>query len=93
MLHYASLTGVLKTLLLIALIYYGFKLIARIFAPLFLNYLSKKVSKKFEQQFGSTFNYKEPAASKEGEVTIQKMPKYKKSDKKIGEYVDYEEID
>jgi len=30
---------------------------------------------------------------KEGEITIDKMPQQKSSNKDVGEYVDYEEID
>ena len=32
-------------------------------------------------------------AKKEGEISIDKMPKQKTSNKDVGEYVDYEEID
>ncbi len=90
MLQIASLTGVLKILLLIALFYYGFKILLRIFAPMLLQYFAKKVSKKFGEQFGNPYSYSE---TKEGEVVIDKVPNRKESDKKIGEYVDFEEID
>ena len=35
---------------------------------------------------------KEPP-KKEGEISIDKMPKTKESNKDVGDYVDYEEID
>ena len=57
-----------------------------------MKYLSKKVEKKFGQQFGG-YQPQEPP-KKEGEISIDKMPaKRPTSNKTVGEYVDYEEID
>ena len=90
--QYASATGLLRTLLIILLIYYGIKIISRIFGPLLIKYLSKKASERFGGQFHYQ-NKREEAPKKEGEVTIDKMPETKSSNKDIGDYVDYEEID
>ena len=90
--QYASATGFLRTILIILLIYYGIKIVTRIFGPLLLKYFAKKVS----ERFGGQFQYQkeqEEAQKKEGEVSIDKMPKTKSSNKDIGDYVDYEEID
>lgn len=90
--QYASATGILRTLLIILLVYYGVKIITRIFAPLLLKYVAKKVS----QRFGTGYEFQrqqQTTAKKEGEVTIEKMPNIKSSNKNVGEYVDYEEID
>ncbi len=92
MLQQASVTGVLKVILIILLIYYGLKVLSRLFAPLLVKYISKKAEQKFGGQFGSFNNRQEPP-KKEGEVTIEKMPNKKSSNKDVGEYVDYEEID
>ena len=55
------------------------------------------VAKKAEQKFGGQFNQyqqPQPEKKKEGETSIDKMPSESKtSNKKVGEYVDYEEID
>lgn len=93
MLQYASFIGLMRTILIILLIYYGLKILSRIFAPYILKYLSKKVEKRFGEQFGEQFNNQQYKSQKEGEVTIDKMPNQTQSNKKVGEYVDYEEID
>lgn len=81
--------GLLKILLFILLFYYGFKVLSRIFAPLLLKFFVKKAGQKFGQ--GSPYQ-KEPA-QKEGEVVIDKIPNRKSSDKTIGEYVDFEDVE
>jgi len=74
------------------LIYFGIKILARLFAPILMKSLAKKVEKKFGQQFGNQ-QYQQQKAP-EGEVSIDKIPRQQKSsNKKVGEYVDYEEID
>ena len=86
-----SLQGVLKVILIIILIYYGLKILTRLFGPLLLRYVTKKAGEKFQQHFDQ---YQQPHEPKEGEVTIEKKPKQKpSSNKDVGEYIDYEEID
>ena len=94
MLQQASLTGLVRMILIILLIYYGVKILSRLFGPLLLKYIAKKAEQKFGAQFGQ-FQQRpqEKNAKKEGEVTIDKMPNMKTSNKDVGEYVDYEEID
>ncbi|CAH8285516.1 uncharacterized protein DUF4834 [Mariniflexile fucanivorans] len=90
MLQQASVTGLLRVILIILLIYYGLKILSRLFAPLLLKFLAKKA----EEKFGGQFNQRsQQQPKKEGEVTIDKMPNTKTSNKDVGEYVDYEEID
>ncbi len=86
----ASLQGVLKIILIIILVYYGLKVLTRLFGPLLLKYVTKKAGEKFEQQFNQ---YQQPQQSTEGEVTIEKRTKKNSSNKDVGEYIDYEEID
>ena len=65
--------------------YLVFKLISR----LFYFYLFNKVSKKNNKYRAAEYMNK-----KEGDVSIDKMPKKNKSKSdKFGDYVDYEEID
>ncbi|AJR04301.1 DUF4834 family protein [Siansivirga zeaxanthinifaciens] len=94
MLQQASLTGLVRMILIILLIYYGVKILSRLFGPLLLKYIAKKAEQKFGAQFGQ-FQQRphEKNVKKEGEVTIDKMPNMKTSNKDVGEYVDYEEID
>ncbi|MBQ0735410.1 DUF4834 family protein [Aquimarina celericrescens] len=86
----ASLQGVLKVILIILLIYYGLKVLTRLFGPLLFRYVTKKAGEKFEQHFGK---YQQPQQTKKGEVTIEKKPKQKSSNKDVGEYIDFEELD
>ncbi|GAA4277386.1 DUF4834 family protein [Aquimarina mytili] len=86
----ASLQGVLKVILIILLIYYGLKVLTRLFGPLLLRYVTKKAGEKFQQQFSQ---YQHTQQSPEGEVTIDKKPKQNYSNKDVGEYIDFEEVD
>ena len=89
--------GLLRTVLIILLVYFGFKILARLFAPLLLRFVAKKAEQKFGQQFGgfqNQANPKQQQKQKEGETVIDKIPNQnKQSNTKVGEYVDYEEID
>ena len=93
MLQYASATGVLRTLLIILLVYYVIKIVSRIFGPALVKYAAKKASERFGGQFNSHQDRQKEPSKKEGEVTIDKIPNTKTSNKDVGEYVDYEEID
>jgi hypothetical protein len=73
------------------LVYYGIKILSRIFAPALLRYVTKKAEKQFGQQFNQ--NKRPEPNKKEGDVVIDKVPDTKTSNKNVGEYVDYEEID
>jgi hypothetical protein len=93
MLQHASFMGLLKTILILLLVYYGVKLLSRLFAPILMRFVAKKAEQRFGQQFNQNQNPKEPI-QKEGEISIDKAPqKHKASNKDVGEYVDYEEID
>jgi len=55
--------------------------------------MSKKMQERFGNQFQQQQNQYEQK-HKEGETVIDKMPnKDKSSNKDVGEYIDYEEID
>lgn len=91
MIQEASVTGVLKMILIILLVYYGVKIVTRLLAPVLFKHLIKKAEQRFGQNFGG-FNQQQPQ-SKVGETVIDKVPKQQQSNKTVGEYVDYEEID
>ncbi|OZV68665.1 DUF4834 family protein [Winogradskyella aurantia] len=95
MFYEASVMGLLRTILIILLIYFGFKILARLFAPILLRFVSKKAEEKFGQQFGGyQSQQKAEPKRKEGETVIDKMPEQnKKSNDGVGEYIDYEEIE
>lgn len=93
MMQYASFTGLVKTILIIMLVWYGMKILSRLFAPVLMRFVAKKAEQRFGQQF-NTQNAKSKPKEKEGEISIDKMPNSKSSgNKEVGEYVEYEEID
>lgn len=54
----------------------------------------KKMGRKFEKQFNQQFGGQQQPPDKEGKVSIDKKPKGgRESNKNVGEYIDYEEID
>ncbi|MBJ6368822.1 DUF4834 family protein [Snuella sp. CAU 1569] len=94
MLQYASAVGLLRTILIILMVYFGVKILARLFMPFLAKYVVKKAEQRFGGQFDQSQNRpKQEQPKKEGEVSIDKIPNTKTSNKDVGDYVDYEEID
>lgn len=88
--------GLLKTIFFILLFYYGFKFLAKLFAPFLIKKAAETIQKKAEQQFGGQQRQRQEQTSsvKEGETIIDKKPGSEHESKKsVGEYVDFEEID
>jgi len=87
--HEASMTGLLKTLAILFIIYYSFKIIARYVLPIFIRRTINKMEDKFKAQQES-----QQPQGKVGETTIEKAPRTtskRKNDR--GEYIDFEEVD
>ena len=85
--------GVLRTIFWILLGYYVLKLASRLFRPWVHAYARKKTEEMFrqaaERQGGQT-----PGPNQEGEVIIDKKPPVRKSTgQKVGEYIEFEEIE
>jgi len=76
----------LRTILIIIAVYYAGKFLMRIFAPILMKYAANKMEKKVKEQFGQHQTQQEKQTPKE---PIHK----KKSTKKVGDYIDFEEID
>ncbi len=91
----ASFATILQTILIILLVYFGFKILLRWLGPFILKYFMKKAGKRFEQQFQQSQGFNtQQSKKKEGDVSIDKKPEnQRKSNKNVGEYIDYEEID
>lgn len=86
------MVGVIKTILILVLIYYGLKILTRLFAPLLVRYVAKKAEQKINEQFGR--QHQTNTSAREGETTIDHQPKHRKtSSNKVGEYIDFEEVD
>ena len=87
--HEASMTGLIKTLAILFIIYYSFKIIARYVLPIFIRRTINKMEDKFKAQQES-----QQPQGKVGETTIEKAPRTtskRKNDR--GEYIDFEEVD
>ncbi len=91
--QYASVPGLVKMILIILLIYFGVKILTRLFSPFLAKFIVKKAEQRFGQQFGQYQNKQQETSKREGEVTIDKVPNRKASNKNVGDYVDFEEID
>ncbi len=79
----ASFSGFLRTLGIIVLVYYLFKFAMRIFAPIIMQKAVNKMQEKMQDQF------KQQQNQQSNTTTTKEMPKEKK---KVGEYIDYEEV-
>ncbi len=96
-LQQASLQGFIRTVLIIVAIYYGCKILMRLLAP----YLMKKVIQKaesnfrqnYEQQFNANHNQQTTHKTHTSSSSSSSRVERPRSTKKVGEYIDYEEID
>lgn len=90
----ASFNGLLKFLLYAIAFYYVFKFLARIFLPVLVKKAVEKAGENFQQQqkaYQSNQN-KYTAAGDQINYPNAKSDKPRET-KKVGEYVDYEEIE
>jgi hypothetical protein len=86
--------GILKTILIILVVYYLFRLLARWFAPKLFVYAAKKTEERFREQFGEFQNYGREEDKQVGDVSIDKKPPTNnRSSSDVGEYIDFEELE
>lgn len=79
----------LRTIAIIAILYYGIRFLARYLFPILIDKGIKNMQQKMQdQQPGS----QKPRRS-EGEVTIEGNPGKQNSQGRKGEYVDFEEVE
>ena len=84
----------LKTILIILLVYYLFKMVAKWFGPKLFSYAAKKTEAHFNEKFGQFANQNKTEEEQIGDVIIDKKSAQKSnSSKKVGEYIDFEEVD
>lgn len=83
------LVGFVRTLFVIAIVYFGLRLISKYVLPLLVDKGVKKMQQKMQNQ-----QRQQKPSRPEGEVTIEKNRKGSNSQgKNEGEYVDFEEVD
>ncbi|WKK65203.1 DUF4834 family protein [Lutimonas zeaxanthinifaciens] len=86
----ASIQGLWFILFLI-LGYYAFKWLARVLLPVLMQKAVRNFEKKAREQQGYS---QQNDNVREGETIIDKQPvKQRESNKDVGEYVDFEEVD
>jgi hypothetical protein len=85
--------GVLRTIFWILLGYYLLKILGRLLRPWLHSYARKKTEDLFRQA-ASDPRRSQDTGTKVGEVTIDKPPPARmQSRTKVGEYIDYEEVE
>lgn len=91
----ASFNGFIKTILYIVLFYYAFKFLARLFLPMLVKKVVQKAGQNFQQQYtyqNQQHNQYQQTTKDEIIIDTAKSTKPRET-KKVGEYVDYEEIE
>lgn len=83
------LINFIRTLAIIAIIYFGFRLIVRYVLPLLVDKGLKNIQQKMQDQQRRN----QPPRRPEGDVTIEGQPAHKKNNEDKGEYIDFEEVD
>ena len=94
----ASSTGLIKTIVYIIIGYYAIKFIARLLFPVVIRKVVSKAEESFKQQYQSNqqnynYNTQQQRAQKDEIILETVKSNNPKSTKKVGEYVDYEEIE
>ena len=87
----ASLQGLFRTVMIIFMVYYGLKIIGKLVFPM----IFKRFVGKFEERVRNQQQQQEPQSNEQvGETTIDKKPNSaKESNKDVGDYVDYEDVE
>ncbi len=88
----ASFNGILKTIFYIVAFYYIFKFLARLFLPIMVKKVVEKAGENFQRQYHTTYSSNNNHQQDDFVNTAPKSDKPRET-KKVGEYIDYEEID
>ncbi|MFV5702112.1 DUF4834 family protein [Flavobacterium sp. XS2P12] len=90
----ASFTGFIKALFYMIAFYYIFRFLAKLFLPLLVKKVVEKAGENMQkqQQYAQDNTWKK-TQSKDEVIYNTANAKNPRETKKVGEYVDYEEID
>ncbi len=90
-----NMNSFLETVLTVLLVYYGLKILFKFLKPYLLKYMVKKATKGFGNAFGENpFQPEKARKNEEGKITIDPLKSSTKTSKsKVGEYIDFEELD
>jgi hypothetical protein len=89
----ASFSGFIRTLFYIMAFYYIFKFLAKLFLPLLVKKVVEKAGENFQQQQNGRGNSWQKTPNNDEIIIDTANAKKSRETKKVGDYVDYEEID
>ena len=91
----ASFTGLMKAILYMIAFYYIFKFLAKIFLPVLVKKAVEKAGENFDrqQQYRQDDSWQKTRRNNDEIIINTANSKNPRETKKVGDYVDYEEID
>ncbi len=90
----ASFSGLIRTLFYFLMFYYIFKFLAKLFLPLLVKKVVEKAGENLhKQQQNTQENSWKKTANNDEVIYKSSNDKNPRETKKVGDYVDYEEID
>jgi len=89
----ASFSGFLKTICYILAFYYIFKFLPRLFLPIMVKKVVEKAGANFQQQYHSQTQQQNTSSGQDEIIYDTAQQTKPRETKKVGEYVDYEELD
>ena len=90
---HASFSGTLRVIFYIIIFYYIFKFLASLFFPVLVKKAVEKAAQNFEQQQRQYQGYQSTRTSNNDEIIYNANKSDKpRETKKVGEYIDFEEI-
>ena len=89
----ASFNGFIKMIFYVILFFYIFKFLARLFLPVIVKKVVQKAGENFQQQYQTNNNPFQGNSNQEDIKSKSSMKSNPKATKKVGEYIDYEELD
>jgi uncharacterized metal-binding protein len=88
----ASFIGTIKVIFYIVVIFYVLKFLVRLFLPVLVKKVVEKAGQNFQKQYTNQQQYTNQSNNSDVVVDASNAKKSRET-KKVGEYVDYEEID
>ena len=90
----ASFNGFIKALFYFIAFYYIFKFLAKLFLPILIKKVVQKAGQNFQNQQQNSYDTSWKKTVNNDEIIVDKSKsKNPRETKKVGEYVDYEEIE
>jgi len=91
----ASFSGLIKAIVYMIAFYYIFKFLARIFLPVLVKKAVEKAGENFQrqQQYTQDNTWQKTRTNNDEIIINTANAKNPRETKKVGDYVDYEEID